>query len=69
MIEPDRIRLYQHHIAEAQAEQAKAQSQLANSVIPPDDPQVMAWRNRLAYWERMEREYRARLERLLRDGD
>ncbi len=68
MSKQDRIRLYQHHITEAQGKQAQIQRQLVNAALAPDDPQMATWRNRLAYWERVEREYRSRLERVLRES-
>ena len=64
----DRIKHYRQRIAEAQTEQAHLQAQIANAHLEMGDAQILAWRNRFAHLERMEREYRARLERALRDG-
>jgi hypothetical protein len=69
MTDRERIELLRRHVAEAQAEQTAIQNKLANATLAPDAPQMMAWRIRLEHWERIERDYRARLERLLQDRD
>ena len=69
MDKQERIKMLRRHVAEAQTEQTAIQNKLANATLAPNDPQMMVWRNRLAYWERIERDYRARLERLLQDRD
>jgi hypothetical protein len=69
MSKQERIKLLRRHVAEAQTEQTRIQSKLVNSALAPDDPQMATWRLRLAHWERVEREYRARLQRLLQEQD
>jgi len=69
MTDQERIKMLRRHVDEARSEQAKIQAKMANSALALDDPQMVAWRIRLEHWERIERDYRARLERLLQDRD
>ncbi len=69
MSKRERINLFKRHIAEAQTEKAKIQAKMASSTLALDSPEWAALRIRLEHWDRVEREYRARLERLLRERD
>ncbi len=69
MSKQERIALFRRHVAEAQTEKAKIQSKMASSTLALDSPEWAALRIRLKHWERMEREYRAKLDRLLQDRE